>query len=95
LHDAIAQFIVAVKRVLKSTYNPAKPGCGMEMLLRSSTDAANPSKISKIKSTGVATIATIVRDSATDAKAAKATSGSTEPNKPTIVTWADAMDTDD
>ena len=69
-HDAIAQFILAVKRVLKSTYNPAKPGCGMEMLLRSSTNATNPSKISAIKSTDMATIATIIHDSSADAKAA-------------------------
>jgi len=94
-HDAIAQFIVAVKRVLKSTYNPAEPGCGMEMLLRSSTDTANPSKISAIKSTDVATIATIIRDSSADAKAAKAASGIDEPDEPTIVTRADAMDAAD
>ena len=43
-HDAIAQFIVAVKRAIKSTYNPAEPGCGMEMLLRSSTDHRNRPK---------------------------------------------------
>ena len=94
-HDAIAQFIVAVKRVLKSTYNPAEPGCGMEMLLRSSTDAANPSKISAIKSTDVATIASIIRDASAAAKASKTASGSDEPDEPTIVTRADAMDAAD
>ena len=63
----------------------------MEMLLRSSTDANNPSKISAIKSTDVATIATIIRDSSADAKAAKAASGTniptSRPSSPGPMRW--------
>ena len=28
-HDAAAMFIVGLHRVLKMTYNPSEPGCGM------------------------------------------------------------------
>ena len=57
-HDAAATFVVGLQCILKMTFNPSEPGCGMEMLLRSSTDGVNPSALSAIKSTDVATIAT-------------------------------------
>ena len=54
-------FVVGLRRVLKMTYNPSEPGCGMEMLLQSSTDGVNPSALSAIKSTDVTTIATVIQ----------------------------------
>ena len=84
-HDAAAMFVVGLHRVLKMTFNPSEPGCGMEMLLRSSTDGVNPSALSAIKSTNVATIATVIQASAEG----------TEGNGPLITTRADAMDAAD
>ena len=84
-HDAAAMFVVGLQRVLKMTYNPSEPGCGMEMLLQSSTDGVNPSALSPLKSTDVATIATVIPASAED----------TEGNGPLITTRADAMDAAD
>ena len=69
LHDAIMSFVVAVQRVLKSTFNPAEPGHGMEMLLCSSRDAHNPSALAAIKSTDAATPKSVMTDSVAAAKA--------------------------
>ena len=71
IHDAIKMFVVEIHRVLKSTYNPAKPSYG-EMLLCSSTDANNPSARSEIKSTDATTIATNTKASTKEAQVASA-----------------------
>ena len=95
-HDAAIQFTLGVNRVLKSTFNPSEPGQGMARLLRSSTDATNPSTISAIKSTDAANIDTILRDSAAEATATQR--ASSNPNvtvPPTITTRPDAIDAAD
>ena len=53
-------FVMGLHRVLKMTYNLPEPGCGMELLLQSSTGDVNPSALSVIKSTDVATIANVI-----------------------------------
>ena len=95
-HDAATQFTLGVNRVLKSTFNPAEPGQGMAWLLRSSTDASNPSTISAIKSTDAANVETILRDSAAEAAATQR--ASSNPNvtvPPAITTRPDAIDAAD
>ena len=91
-HDAAATFVVGLHRILKMTFNPSKPGCGMEMLLQSSTDGVNPSALSAIKSTDVATITTVIKKSSDAAAKKAADAEGTEPStKPLITTHADAM----
>ena len=66
-HDAIAQFVLGVNRVLRGTFCADDPGHGMESLTRRSTDAINPSKLSAIKSTDAANPDTILAKSAKEA----------------------------
>ena len=94
-HDAAATFVVGLHRVLKMTFNPSEPGCGMEMLLRSSTDGVNPSALSAIRSTDVATIATVIKTSSDAAKKAAEEEGTEPSTEPLITTRADAMDAAD
>ena len=75
-HDDLASFILALHRELKGQMNPGVDGPGMEGLLRSSTDAQNPSAIAAIKTSNVATIETILKASRDEAD-----SRSTETNK--------------
>jgi hypothetical protein len=63
----------------------------MEMLLQSSTDGVNPSALSAIKSTDVATIATVIKKSSDAAKKA----ADKEGTEPLITTRADVMDAAD
>ena len=58
-HKDITMFFTAVACMLKSTVNPANPGNGMAQLLISST-AMPPSLLSTIKSTDVATVASVL-----------------------------------
>ena len=65
----------------------------MARLLVSSTDATNPSRLSAIKSTDVATVNSILAQSAAAAKAKSASSGKEVP--PLIATRPDATDAAD
>ena len=58
-HEDITTFFTAVARILKSTFNPADPGNGMAQLLVSSM-AMPPSLFSTIKSTDIATVASVL-----------------------------------
>ena len=57
-------------RILHGTFNAFGGGQGMKGLLRSSTDLTNPSRLSAIKSTDVATADSILDDSTKEAAAA-------------------------
>ena len=52
---------LGLKRILTGTFNPAGGGTGMAALLRSSTDALNPSELAAVKSTDTAVAATIIQ----------------------------------
>ena len=95
-HDVATQFVLGMNRVLKGTFNPGGDGNGMQQLARSSTDPTNPSSLAAIRSTDVANIASVVRESTAEAAALQAASAT--PNitiPPAIQTRADAMDAAD
>ena len=68
-HDNIFTFVNAVRRVLKTSYNPSNPGNGMMKLLNSSTGVPL-SAVLAIKSNNVATIATALATSTLEAVSA-------------------------
>ena len=82
-HDAATNFKAAVARVLKSTFNPINPGCGMSGLCTKTSD------IAKITTTSVATIQSVLDDAA-----AQATATSTPLNMipSSITTCSDAQE---
>ena len=64
---------LGLKRILTGTFNPAGGGTGMAALLRSSTDAINPSELAAVKSTDTAVAAPIIQKKLeADTDAAKA-----------------------
>ena len=82
-HDAATNFKAAVARVLRSTFNPINPGCGMSGLCTKSSDVA------KITTTSVATIQSVLDEAAAKARAA---STLTHTATPTISTRSDAQE---
>ena len=77
-HDATTTFKAGCIRVLKGTYNPINPGCGMSGL------AVKMSDLSKITTTTVATVQSILADSKAKADADNAANGTNNP--PAITT---------
>jgi hypothetical protein len=69
--------------VLKSTFNPINPGCGISGLCTKASDLA------KISTTSVATIQSVLDDAAAKARAA---STHTHTVSPTITTLSDAQE---
>jgi len=87
-HDDITTFIMGIRRVLKSTYNPGDPSNGMAKLLISRT-ATPPSLLSRIRLTDAGTIQSVLND----ARAiAAANSTATVTVAPTITFRADVQD---
>ena len=82
-HDAATNFKAAVARVLKSTFNPINPGCGMSGLCTKTSDLA------KITTTSVATIQSVLNEAAAKARAA---STLTHTVSPSITTRSDAQE---
>ena len=87
-HSDILNFILGCKRKLTETFNPGSKD-GMTALLRSSTDAINPSTISTIKSTDAATWVSVLLDAKEEADKLSTT---TKPVAPTITERSEATD---
>jgi hypothetical protein len=87
-HDDITTFIMGIRQVLKSTYNPSDPGNGMAKLLISSM-ATPPSLLSCIRLTDAVTIQSMLDN----ARAiAAATSMATVTVTPIITSCTNAHD---
>ena len=78
-HDAVAQFVLGLNRVLQGTYTPSS-GQGMTGLFRSSTDATNPSAIADIRTTDSVTIMTVIEASIKEARDLQAKSAHSGAN---------------
>jgi hypothetical protein len=72
-HDVATNFKAAVIRVLKSTFNPINPGCGMSGL------CTKASTIAKIKTTSVATIQSALNDATANALATSTPTNTAPP----------------
>jgi hypothetical protein len=70
-HDGATNFRTSCLRVLKGTYNPTDPSCGMSGL------ASKMSKLSKITTTTIATVKSILDDTKAVARAESAATGTT------------------
>ena len=91
-HDNIITFGNAVRRVLKTFYNPSNPGNSMMKLLNSSTGVPT-STISGINFNSVSTIATVLATATRKAAAATAALGPGAAYiAPTITTRKEAQD---
>ena len=82
-HDAATNFNAAIPRVLKGTFNPINPGCGMSGLCTKASDLA------KMATTSVATVKSVLDDAK-----AKALAESTPTNtvSPSITTRSDVQE---
>ena len=81
--DVATNFKAAVARVLKSTFNPINPGCGMSGRCMKTSDVA------KITTTSVATIQLVLDDVAAKARAASTLTNTVSPS---ITTRSDAQE---
>ena len=78
-HDDLTTFVFALNRELRGQMNTGVDGPGMEGLLRSSTDATNPSKISALRTKDVATPDTVLKDFRERAEALSTSTSKVEP----------------
>ena len=87
------QLTLGADRILRGIFNPFGGNQGMHILLRSSTNATNPSMLFAIKTTDVVTIESIIDESKAEADAKNAAKGASEADvAPLITTLVDARD---